>query len=143
MPPPFEPSLASLVWPTKPEEFLSEFYSKKALVVQGTGERLCELRSTLHGLRVPSMLADASKVIVWMKDAADGRMQYLDANADVALSCFRAGHSLYFNPSLEVQRELMAPLTRDLGMGFAASLDGGMGGDVEVFAVKGRHVTPW
>jgi hypothetical protein len=69
--------------------------------------------------------------------------QYLESNADVATSCYRAGHSLYFNPSLDLQASLLKTLAKDLGMGFGASLDGGMGGDVELFAVAGRHLTPW
>ena len=37
----------------------------------------------------------------------------------------------------------MSALAQDLGYGFGASLGGGIGGDVEVFAVSGCHVTPW
>lgn len=71
-------------------------------------------------------------------------MQYLDSPPpEVALACYKAGHSLYFNPDIDFQRKWISALAQDLGYGFGATLDGGIGGDVEVFAVAGRHVTPW
>ena len=43
-----------------------------------------------------------------------------------------------------LQRKWLLPLCLELGMGaYGATADGGIGGDIEVFAVKGRHTTPW
>ena len=71
-------------------------------------------------------------------------MQYLDSPPpEVALACYNAGHSLYFNPSADFQQRWISALTQDLGHSFGATIDGGIGGDIELFAVSGRHKTPW
>jgi hypothetical protein len=71
-------------------------------------------------------------------------MQYLESAPPHALAAFRAGHALYFNPPPATQARLLLPLCAQLGMGaFGATADGGLGGDVELFAVRGRHATPW
>lgn len=76
-----------------------------------------------------------------MRDKGSGRMQYLESSPETALACYAAGHSLYFNPPLEVQRKWLLPLCLDLGLGpFGATADGGIGGDIEVFA--GELIVP-
>jgi len=70
-------------------------------------------------------------------------MQYLDVGSpDIALACYRAGHSLYFNPHPEVQKHYIKAICADLGMDFTSTIDGGIGGDIELFAVNGRHCSP-
>jgi len=123
---------------------------KKALAIQGTSERLSRLRQDLCDFDVPILLSSATKTVVWMKEKGEsGKMQYLDVGAEggegMALACYRAGHSLYFNPSLAVQKEYLLGLGQDLGLGLAMEMERGkgIGGDMEVFAVCGRHLTPW
>lgn len=139
-----EPGLDTLVWPLTSQEFLSRFYRRSAYCIHAAGSRLAPLRDDLAGFDVPRLVQACSRVVVWMKDKRTGRMQYLESAPEQALACFHAGHSLYFNPSLEVQRKYLLPLCVDLGMGaFGATADGGIGGDIEVFAVNGKHVSPW
>jgi hypothetical protein len=134
-----EPGLASLVWPLSPAEFMCGVYGRKALVVGGTGERLGELRRELEGLDLPTLLAGATKIVIWMK-SREGKMQYLEGSAAVALSCYAAGHSLYFNPALDIQKRWVEALALEMGLELEGSV---MPGDLEVFAVAGRHDTPW
>ena len=71
-------------------------------------------------------------------------MQYLDVGSpDIALACYRAGYSLYFNPHPEIQKRYIKAICADLGMDFTSTIDGGIGGDIEIFAVNGRHCSPW
>ncbi len=137
-----EPGLDSFCWPLSTSQFLNEYYQRKALVVHATGQRLEQLEKDLHAFVVEDMIADASRLTVWMK-TQQGQMQYLEAGPDIALNCFRAGHSLYFNPSTEVQTKYISALAADLLHDFGAEKDGGIGGDLEIFAVQGRHATPW
>ena len=97
-------------------------------------------------LDVAALLRAATRTVVWMRAQDEGReMQYLDeVPPEVAWACYRAGHSLYFNPPLAFQRPYVSAVLRALGMGMGVGAeDGGLGGDVEVFAVRGPHVTPW
>jgi hypothetical protein len=91
---------------------------------------------------VERMLQTATRITVWMK-TTQGQMQYMDAAADIALNCFRSGHSLYFNPSQDVQTAFISQLASDLRHDFGLEKDGGIGGDLEIFAVQGKHATPW
>jgi hypothetical protein len=147
MPLVLEPGLDSLIWPLRAAEFTSTVQNKQALVVHGGEARLrsSEIISGLEGLSVPALIRSASRTIVWMKTAGPmSVMQNLaDPPPEVALACYNAGHSIYFNPSMEFQERWIGAIAADLGHGFGAALDGGIGGDVEVFAVRGRHVTPW
>ncbi|KNC86841.1 hypothetical protein SARC_01034 [Sphaeroforma arctica JP610] len=140
-----EPGLECFVWPLSADTFMKNVFQQKALVVHGTGQRLEELRKDFHDLDVEEMVQEASRVVVWMK-TKQGKMQYIDAGPDIAINCYRAGHTLYFNPSLDVQRKYFDALTDSLGM---KCIDFGMnrvddfGGDIEIFAVDRAHDTPW
>lgn len=139
-----EPGLDPLVWPLSRGEFLARFYRRAALCVHAGGGRVAPMVAELGGADVPRLVRAAARVVVWMRDAGSGRMQYLEMPPEQALACYRAGHSLYFNPPADAQRRLVAPVCEELGMGaFGSTADGGFGGDVEVFAVQGRHVSPW
>ena len=139
-----EPGLDALVWPLTAGEFARRFYRRRALCVHAAGARLAALRAELGAFDVAALVRGCARVVVWMRDAATGRMQYLESTPPQALACYRAGHSLYFNPPQPLQRRLLLPLCAQLGMGaFGATADGGLGGDVELFAVRGRHETPW
>ncbi|GAB5361849.1 hypothetical protein AAMO2058_000748100 [Amorphochlora amoebiformis] len=141
----FEPGLDSYSWPLGSERFRREVFDKKAFVVHGCGTRLNVLKQDFNHFDVKSMLDEASKVVVWMKDRR-GKMQYIQATPEVGWSCFNSGHSLYFNPSIKVQEKWMRAICMELGLNFGMLLDTGgstFGGDLEVFAVQGPHVTPW
>lgn len=143
-----EPGLSAFCWPMHPTAFRRTVYRKRAFCVQSTGQRLGELKRELHNFDVDGLVHDATKITVWMKTKT-GKMQYLDASADIAMSCYAAGHSLYFNPSVATQKLYINALCSDLGLDFGAAMldngpDGhGLGGDIEVFAVNGKHHTPW
>ena len=148
-----EPGLPSMVWPVTPAAFKTDFWAtSRLLVVHATGSRLTELASAFDGFDVLQMLRSAVRVVVWMKGRL-GKMHFLDASPEVAAAAYDAGHSLYFNPPLDVQRRFIAAIAEELGIGMRGgrwapqSADGGgadvVGGDIEVFAVRGRHSTPW
>lgn len=145
MPLVIEPGLDSLVWPLTPEVFLRTYYRQRALAVHASTTRLSSLTSDLSGLSIPAMIAESSKCVVWMKEqgkGGEGKMQYLDSPPTVGEACFKAGHSLYFNPPTDTQAKYMRPLCRDLGLHSGLEA-GSLGGDIEIFAVQGKHRTPW
>lgn len=144
-----EPGISSLIWPISTETFLSTYYTKHPLASHVTGlerrvNRLQRLQKEMHDFDIPSLIKEATRVVVWMKDLRTGRMNYVDLPQDpqIALACYHSGHSLYFNPPIEFQRRYISAICDDLGMSFGATMDGGFGGDVEIFAVKGSHQTP-
>eukprot|EP00808_Paulinella_micropora_P014405 g23420.t1 len=135
-----EPGLDSIAWPLSPSAFTETVFKRcRALVVLGTGQRLSELRKDFLGLDIQKLLESASRIVVWMK-TLKGQMQFIEASPVVALSCYKAGHSLYFNPSSELQERFISAITSDLGLDFGTL---GENGDVELFAVSGSHDTPW
>jgi hypothetical protein len=144
-----ESGLASFVHPYSIPEFLDGFVeNKKCLSIHGTGERLAILRKDFGDFDLKTLLASASKIIVWMKDLVNEKMQYIEVgDPAIAESCYKAGHSLYFNPDIELQRKYLEQFAEDLGLiatgseGSAADLS--RIGDIEMFAVQGRHKTPW
>jgi hypothetical protein len=142
-----EPGISSLIWPVSTESFLSSYYSKRPFASHVDGgerrkNRLQRLQNEMHDFDVPTLVREATRVVVWMKDVRTGMMNYIDLPPDIALACYHAGHSLYFNPPLEFQKKYISAICEDLGMSFGSTLDGGFGGDVEIFAVKGTHKTP-
>ena len=142
MPLTLEAGLDSFCWPLSTTQFLHEFYYKNALVVHSTGQRLQELKKDLCDLNLSELLQSSTRVNVWMK-TTEGKMQYIDSNAEIAMNCYKAGHSLYFNPSMAIQTKYITALASDLKHDFGLEKDGGIGGDLEIFAVQGPHRTPW
>lgn len=139
-----EEGLDSFLSPFSSEKFLSEIYCKKSLVVQGNGERIKTIKNDLDDFNIEPLLQRATKMVAWMKDQRSGQMQYIDiGNPEIAFSCYKAGHSLYFNPDIDTQKKYISALAEDLRMNFGAEKDGGFGGDIEIFAVNGKHQTPW
>jgi hypothetical protein len=76
----------------------------------------------MFGFDLEKLLDDSSRVVVWMKARCGtrahlsclqlillhsqdqrGQTMYIDANPQVARSCYAAGNALYFNPSMEMQ----------------------------------------
>ena len=144
-PVPIEPGLVPFISPFSARFFREKIFNQKAFVLHtwGAKQRTKMIREEMCDFDVPKLLQSASKIVVWMKDLR-GKMQYLEAGPDVAASCFSAGHSLYFNPPVEQQRRWISEICSDLGMDFGICMDSsGFGGDLEVFAVRGKHKTPW
>ena len=44
---------------------------------------------------------------------------------------------------MEMQRDFLETLSADLNIDFGIGNGAGDGGDVEMFAVNGKHCTPW
>ncbi|KDO19159.1 hypothetical protein SPRG_15682 [Saprolegnia parasitica CBS 223.65] len=140
-----EPNLQSLSWPLPASTFIEHVYNQRCMVVHGSSHRLQSLLEDLHQLDVDTLILTASRTVAWLAQApAKTRMQYLEVQSpEMARAIYKAGHSLYFNPAPDVQEKYLSALCADLGMDFTSALDGGMGGDIELFAVQGRHSTPW
>lgn len=139
-----EPGLDSFCFPVPPHDFVSRFLGRRALCVHGGAARLRELSAALHAFDVPKMLREAPRVVAWAREAGGARrMQYIEVSPEVGHALHAAGHSLYFNPPVELQAHYLRELVADLGL--CAGLEGpeGLGGDIEVFAVRGKHHTPW
>jgi hypothetical protein len=146
-PPPLvvEPGLDALVFPVRPADFVARFLGARALCVHGGAARLSELSAALHSFDVPAMLREAPRVVAWVRETGGARrLQYLEVSPEVGHALHAGGHSLYFNPPVALQERFLRELAADLGL--CAGLDGGLegaAGDIEVFAVRGRHHTPW
>ena len=138
-----EPGLGAFVWPLTPDVFKRDFFGKKALCVHAS-RRLSAVATDFANFDARAMLSDAARVVVWMREAKEnGAMQYIDADAAVGGAAWAAGHSLYFNPSPAMSRKYISALADDLGLGGAGASDIDALGDVECFAVRGKHHTPW
>lgn len=63
--PPFEPKLATLVWPHDPATFVKRFWQKRSLFVRGSASRLGRLRRQLFDFDLEAILrrVDPSKVV--------------------------------------------------------------------------------
>ena len=135
-----------LVSPFSSQFFIEQVFIPEGIfVVHATGERVQDIKKEMFGFDVERMLGDASRVIVWMKEKETSRLRYLDLGpggncSEMAFSCYLSGHSLYFNPSIEFQKKWISSVLEDLGL---FPKPGEFGGDVEIFAVKGKHKTPW
>ncbi|OQR89750.1 hypothetical protein THRCLA_09598 [Thraustotheca clavata] len=140
-----EPNLQSLAWPLNKSTFIQHVYNQRSFAVHGSQHRLESLLQDLHQLDVETLILTASRTVAWLATATEKKqMQYLEVTSpEMARAIYKAGHSLYFNPSPEIQEKYLTALCADLGMDFTSTLDGGIGGDIELFAVQGRHSTPW
>ena len=93
-----------------------------------------------------------------MATKPEGFMQHFySPDPATAIHCYLAGHTLYFNPPEALQRHWIRPLCKDLGLDFGLEKDlgsgtesstdesknDGFGGDIEIFAVRGTHLTDW
>jgi hypothetical protein len=110
--------------------------------VGSTAERLVKVKSDFLDFDVEKLIAGASDCVAWLK-TTDGKMQHFFTDNKTAYCCYLAGHSVYFNPPEKLQKLYLKELTDELGINFGREKDGGFGGDIEVFACRGRHVTDW
>ena len=141
-----DPGLGSYAWPLTKTSFLRNIYRKKGFCIHSTGTRLLSIQSDFQNFHISTMIQQASRITVWMKNILNQKMQYIDnVPPEIALACYRSGHSLYFNPSHDIQKKYIKSLCKDLGMDFGLTMlnDASPGGDIEIFAVQGKHSTPW
>lgn len=107
----------------------------------------------LHGLSLPKLLEDSPSdaIHVWVaqslapkgvpRRAADS---FKTEEPAAALTCYRAGASLYFRAPEELSELLVTALSQQLGMSFGAIYpDGAPRSEVETFASRAGHVTDW
>ena len=136
-----EPGLNSFIWPITNHDFLKYIYNKGVLVIHNHSQRLNELKKDLYNFDIKKLLYNSSNCIVWMKDIKSKQMQYINTpSGSIAYNCYKSGHNIYFNPSLDIQQKYIKYLCSSLGANFSANIHGG---DLEIFAVYQKHITPW
>ena len=125
--------LAQLVYPLSTAAFLKRHWRKCALAVHGGRQRFAALiRERLHGLSVAKLLADSpsEEIHVWFRTAA-GNESMKTPDREAALTCHRAGGSLYFRAPADASELLVTALSQQLGLSFGALYpDGAPRGEV-------------
>ena len=114
--------LAQLVYPLSPAAFLKQHWRKCALAVHGGRQRFAALiRERLHGLSVAKLVADSpsEEIHVWFRTAA-GNESMKTPDREAALTCHRAGGSLYFRAPADASELLVTALSQQLGLSFGA-----------------------
>lgn len=140
--PVLEPGLDSFAWPLSRSQFMESMWKRRAFAVHGCADRAQRVVRDFYAGDVASLIAHASNTVVWMQ-SLEGQMQHFYADAAFAAQAYAAGHTLYFNHPRDLQRRYIKRVCEELGLDFGLELDGGFGGDVEVFACAGRHMTDW
>jgi len=139
--------LAQLVHPLSPAAFLRRLWRKRALAVHGGRQRFATLsRERLHGLSLPRLVADSpsEEIHVWFRTAAGANESLKTPDREVALTCHKAGGSLYFRAPEMASDLLVTALSQQLGLSFGALYpDGAPRSEVESFASRAGHVTEW
>eukprot|EP00962_Isochrysis_galbana_P026332 scaffold8155_cov111-Isochrysis_galbana.AAC.1 len=93
--------------------------------------------------RLPAALAAAAHGDAAV-DGARGADSFKTEDSSAALTCYRAGASLYFRAPEDVSDLLVTSLSQQLGMSFGAlHPDGAHRSEVETFASRAGHVTGW
>ena len=142
------PLLAQLCHPLTPEAFLTRHWRRKALFVRGGRRRFSALvRERLHKLSVPKLLQEtpSEEVHVWFtRSVGSGNESMKTPDRDAAMTCHRAGASLYFRAPPDVSELLVTALSQQCGMSFGAIYpDGAPRSEVETFVSRAGHVTDW
>ena len=116
-----------------PAAFLKKHWRKCALAVHGGRQRFAALiRERLHGLSVAKLVADSpsEEIHVWFRTAA-GNESMKTPDREAALTCHRAGGSLYFRAPADASELLVTALSQQLGLSFGALYpDGAPRGEV-------------
>jgi len=157
------PLLAQLVFPLTPAAFVQRYYRSRVLATHGPASRYDPVAEHLHGLSLPKLLEDSPSeaIHVWVArqlggsgdiaatpnvaGGSDGGAEsFKTDDAAAALTCYRAGASLYFRAPEEVSDVLVTALSQQLGMSFGSLYpDGAPRSEVETFASRTGHVTDW
>ena len=139
--------LAQLVHPLSPAAFLRKHWRKRALAVHGGRQRFAALANErLHGLSVPRLVADSpsEEVHVWFRTATGANESLKTPDREAALTCHKAGGSLYFRAPADASELLVTALSQQLGLSFGALYpDGAPRSEVETFISRAGHVTDW
>ena len=109
-----EPGLSSLIWPVSIETFLSSYYSKRPLASHVNGSerrsnRLQRLQKEMHDFDVPSLIREATRVVVWMKDLRTGMMNYIDLPPEIAIAITPGKHNQKRKDKIELQLDPDGP----------------------------------
>lgn len=135
--------LAQLVYPLSPAAFLKQHWRKCALAVHGGRQRFAALiRERLHGLSVAKLVADSpsEEIHVWFRTAA-GNESMKTPDREAALTCHRAGGSLYFRAPADASELLVTALSQQLGLSFGALYPDGAPRS-EVHSTSTTHTHP-
>lgn len=148
VPPVLTPGLESLVWPLTGDQFVERMWRRRVFCVLGTPDRLTQLFEDFP--KEPERLlfeGDGDTPPVIFMKTLTGKIEHVTATPAQALAGFRAGHTVYFNPSVAVQARWLVPLGKLLPGPNVFSLTGkrfpGVGGEIEVFLSSGLHETPF
>ena len=137
--------LAQLVYPLSPAAFLKQHWRKCALAVHGGRQRFAALiRERLHGLSVAKLVADSpsEEIHVWFRTAA-GNESMKTPDREAALTCHRAGGSLYFRAPADASELLVTALSQQLGLSFGALYpDGAPRSEVHSTSATHTHTHP-
>lgn len=148
---PVEPTLASLVHPMAPADFMRDVFRQKAYAVKVhpnlRQQRLELLKDLMDGFHPVKMLeqSNSESISVWMfVDPERTQLKSIKVDAAHAKTCYDAGHSLYFRGSEVLESTFLPPVAAQLGFGFGANhRDGARRSEIEVFASRVGHVTGW
>jgi hypothetical protein len=145
---PITNDLASFLAPLSRDEFLSEFYRKKALVVKihprFREARLKHIQEMMNGFNPKQMLQHSSsdRINVWM--GAGDTLHSVKVSAEEAMGCYSAGCGLYFRANEDLESEFVPAFSEALGHSFASYFrDGQRRGEIETFATHIGHTTQW
>lgn len=144
--------LTRFVAPMAVQEFMDLHWEKRALLIKCKDSRL-DLDQWFHSGDVSQLLdvTPSERVHVWLARTAQeqgnvvtGMVESFQADADQALSCHRAGASLYFRAPPVPSAALVSGALASLGPTFAARQpDGSVRGEVETFVSRTGHITEW
>jgi 50S ribosomal protein L16 3-hydroxylase len=109
--------LQSLVDPIRPEQFISEYWCIRHLLVHQSISSRDIFAKALADLHIKDMLRYADEPVIVMHTTTDGRYKGSPVSKLQAFAFFESGMALYFNLSSSLQnaREWTKTLASDLG----------------------------
>jgi len=149
--------LQRLIWPMPTDQFLTDCWKQRAVAFKAEKRdigsvRIRELVQALSDLNVEELLEESRSedISVWFpkkdKQASHrGVLESIKLDAESAWRTFSALDyaGLYFQASSEFIERTVGPLSIACGLNFAGFQDGEVRGEVECFASKKGHMTPW
>lgn len=141
--------LQRLISPMSIQDFKKNCFRNSPAKFSCNSERLEFIQDELiepymSELDVPSIVerSASTDIFVWML-GPDGKIGSFGASREVAMTCYRAGLSLYFRSCQEMADEFVGRLVRELGVIGSHWSDGNVKSEVEVFISKAGHKTDW
>lgn len=145
---PITNDITTFLSPVSRDEFLTEYYRKKALVVKVhpayREARLEHLREVMDGFNPTKMLQNSSseRINVWLGEGE--KLHSVKVGAEEAMGCYNAGCGLYFRANEDLESEFIPAFSEALGHSFASYFrDGQRRGEIETFATHIGHTTNW